>query len=195
MLPLSYRYYLDDSFNIDEISLQDRFNLLISIRKITKGNEFVFHINCPKCETELIVNIEIDELEDKPYPSSIEPKIELTDNMSVDLAMITRGMQKQAVSLVKKQKGLTDDQKVAEIATNVYALGMIAFDTPAGQISDASIDDKRDLLDNLSESVYVKINEWYDRYNYGIEFKYSKQCVSCDWETVDTDIPLSGFFF
>ena len=186
---------VEEDFNINEITIQDRFDLLIKIRQITKGDDYTFNIKCPKCSTELINNINIKELEDIPYPKDVNYKVKLTDTLSVDLTFVTRGIQKEATRLIKKKKGLNEDQKVAEMATYIYTLSMTTFYTPAGEISDASIEDKKELLDNLNESVYDNINKWYEKYNYGINFKYKPKCKFCDWEEDEQDIPLTSFFF
>jgi hypothetical protein len=182
-------------FNIDTLTIQDRFLLLIEIRKITKGKNYTFNIDCPECKTELINNINLDELEIKPYPDNIDTRVKLTDTLSTHLTFITRGMQKQATDIVRNNKSLNDDQKMIEMATYLYALSITSFDTPAGEITDASLDDKKELLDNLNESIYQSINDWFDKYDYGVDFKYQPFCRFCKWKGKKEDIPLSGFFF
>jgi hypothetical protein len=184
-----------EGFNLDTLTIQDRFLLLIEIRKITKGKDYTFNLDCPECKTELINNIDLDTLKVKPYPDNIDTRVKLTDTLSIHLTFITRGMQKQATDIVRNNKSLNDDQKMIEMATYLYALAITSFDTPAGEITDASLDDKKELLDNLNESTYQAINDWFDKYDYGIEFKYKPSCRFCGWEGKVEDIPLSGFFF
>ncbi len=182
-------------FNVDALTLQDRFDLLINIRQITKGDNYTFNIKCPECKTELINNINIKELVSVPYPTNINTRVQLSDNLSIHLSHVTRGMQKGAVKLVKKLKNLNDDQQMAEIGTYVYAYSITKFDTPAGEISDASINDKKELLDNLSEQVFNNITDWHTKNDYGIIFKYKPKCRFCEWEQDEQDLPLTGFFF
>ena len=184
-----------EGFNVDNLSLQDRFDLLIQIRKITKGKDYIFNIKCPECGTELINNIDIDKLETIPYPKKIDHKIKLTDNLTAYLTFVTRGMQKQAIQIVNKNKKYNDDQKMAEIATYIYALSITKFDTPAGEMADVNINDTKELLDNLNETLYNSLNDWYNKYDYGIKFKYKPTCRFCSWEDGEQDIPLTGFFF
>jgi len=184
-----------EDFNIDNITQQDRFDLLINIRKITKGNEYSFNIKCPECKTELINNININDLESVPFPQNIDTKVKISDNFNVHLSLITRGMQKNAIKLVKKQKNLNDDQRMAEIGTYVYALSITKFDTPAGEITDASVEDKKELLDNLSERDFGGITSWYTKNDYGITFTYKPECRFCGWDDEEKNIPLTGFFF
>jgi len=182
-------------FKVDSLTLQDRFDLLINIRKITKGNDYTFTIKCPDCKTELINHVNIDELKSVPFPTKMNTKVELSENLSVHLSHVTRGIQKEAVRLVKKQKNLNDDQQIAEIGTYIYALAITKFDTPAGEISDASTENKKELLDNLSEKVFNNITKWYTDHDYGITFQYKPKCRFCEWEDEDKSLPLTGFFF
>jgi predicted Zn-ribbon and HTH transcriptional regulator len=184
-----------NGFNIDNLTIQDRFLLLIEIRKITKGNKYTFNIDCPECKTELINNIDLDKLNIKSYPDNIDTRIKITDALSAHLTFITRGMQKQATNIVRNNKSLNNDQQMAEMATYLYASAITSFDTPAGEITDSTIEDKKELLDNLSETSYQAINDWFDKYDYGIEFKFKPSCRFCGWEGKEEDIPVSGFFF
>ena len=72
---------------------------------------------------------------------------------------------------------------------------MTKFDTPAGVVEDATIEDKIKLLDNLPETIYKKINEWFELYDYGLKFTYSSKCINNDWKSDNLSIPVSGFFF
>jgi hypothetical protein len=184
-----------EGFDIDNLTIQDRFLLLVEIRKITKGKDYTFNIDCPECKTELINNIDLDTLEINPYPDNIDTKVKLTDALSANLTFITRGMQKQAVEIVRSNKSLNEDQQMAEMATYLYALAITTFDTPAGEITDSPVEDKKELLDNLSETSYQAINDWFNKYDYGVVFKFKPFCRFCGWKGKEEDIPVSGFFF
>jgi len=186
---------VNEWFNVDNITIQDRFTLIVEIRKITKGNTYTFNIECPKCRTELINSINLDELEFIPYPEKIDPIVKLTESLSVSMKYTTRDIQKEAIKLVNGIPNLTIEQKMAEMATYMYALSMETFYTPTGEITDASIEDKKELLDNLSEDVYENINEWYKKFDYGVKFKYQPLCRFCGWKNEEEDIPITGFFF
>ena len=40
---------ITEGFDIDVLTLQDRFDLLIEIRKQSKGNDYTFNFKCPTC--------------------------------------------------------------------------------------------------------------------------------------------------
>lgn len=184
-----------EDFNINDISIQDRFSLIINIRKITKGDIYTFHTKCPECKTELINIIDINKMKNNPYPEKINPIIKLTDTLSANMSFMTRGMQKKAVNIVRNDKTLNEDQKMVEMATYLYAIAINSFETPTGNINNASVNDKKELLDNLSEKTYENITNWFKEVDYGYVFTYKPHCRFCKWEDEEQDIPLSSFFF
>jgi hypothetical protein len=185
-----------DGFNVDGLTLQDRFELLIGIRKISKGNIYNFNIKCPKCGAESIQAVDIEKLTVIPYPSDIDRKVKINKNLTVYLDFIRRGTQKEAEKLVEGLGKLTDNQRRSEIATYMYALSMTKFETNVGEVKDISIQDKKEFIDNLSAKTYETINKWYESSIYGTVFKYTVTCKAspCTF-TQDEDIPITGFFF
>lgn len=184
-----------DGFNVDSLTLQDRFDLLIAIRKVSKGSMFTFNIKCPKCGVESIQNVDLDALEVIPYPKDIDRKVKVNNNLTVSFDFIRRGHQKKAVELVDGVD-LTENQKRSEIATYLYAFGMTKFETKVGEIKDITIHDKKEFLDNLPASAYDVINDWFEKSNYGTTFKYQLTCKagSCGYKKEES-IPITGFFF
>jgi hypothetical protein len=183
---------LSDGFNIDTLTLQDRFNILIDIRRKTKGSTYTFNIKCPECGTVSINNVNLEQLEDVPFNEDTNHLVEVTDNMTIHLDYITRGMQKEAIKIVKKMKGLSDKQKMIEIATHTYALSMKEFVTPDGTISDISTKQKVEFLNNFDQDMYTKITDWYKDNDFGVVFEYEMRCSNCDFEKTE-GIPLSNF--
>lgn len=53
---------VSEDFNIDELYLQDRFYLLVDLRKATKGNTYNFQSKCGKCESQTQQSIKLSDL-------------------------------------------------------------------------------------------------------------------------------------
>lgn len=184
-----------EGFDVDSLTLQDRFELLIGIRKVSKGSMYTINTKCPKCKSDVIVGVNLDELEVIPFQQPSENSIRVGGgNLTLVLDHIRRGHQKESTDLVDKMGNLTDNQRRSEIATYMYAFGIKEVRTNQGEIKDISVDDKKGLLDELSASDYDKINDWYTKYNYGSVFKYTIRCGSCGYSK-EEGIPLTGFFF
>lgn len=76
-------------FNIDEIYLQDRFFLLVELRKITKGNNYTFQVICPECSGQFMQTVDLSKLPVKEY--SLKPV--LTQDQQ-ELVKVTRSVDK-----------------------------------------------------------------------------------------------------
>jgi hypothetical protein len=76
-------------FNIEELYLQDRFFLLVELRKKTKGSLYKFQINCPECGSQSIIKIGLDKLPVKKLEKE-EEEIKIDDNISLVLSQIKR---------------------------------------------------------------------------------------------------------
>jgi hypothetical protein len=188
---------ITEGFNVDDLTLQDRFDLLIGIRKVSKGSEYTFNIKCPVCSIESIQIVDLDKLEVTPYSKNIDRKIKINPKLTIHLDYIRRGHQKQSIELVEKMGKLTDNQKMSEVATYMYAFGMTKFETNVGEIKDISIEHRKEFLDNLGAESYEPINGWYEKNNYGIKFKHEIVCKAgskCTFRK-EEDIPITGFFF
>lgn len=185
-----------EGFDLDVLTLQDRFELLIGIRKASKGSVYNFNIKCPKCGSESIQAINLDDLEVIPYPKDLQRDVVINENLTIRFDYVRRGHQKESEKIVEGMSGLSDIQRQSEIATYLYAFGMVSFITPQGELSDISIENCKEFLDNLGAGSYEAINNWFEDNNYGTKFKYQLKCKagSCDF-TSDEDIPITGFFF
>lgn len=188
---------ITEDFNVDDLTLQDRFDLLIGIRKVSKGTEYTFNIKCPVCGVESIQMVDLNRLTVIPYPENIDRKIKINNDLTISLDFIRRGHQKQAIELVEKMGKLSDNQKLSEIATFMYAFGMVKFETRMGEIKGTSIEDRKEFLDNLSADAYEPINSWYEKNNYGTIFRHKVTCKAggnCNFSK-EEEIPITGFFF
>lgn len=181
-----------EDFNINDIYLQDRFSLLIEIRKVTKGTKYEFTYICQECKSQIFQSIDLTKLKIIPYPTKINYKVKLTEHISVKLDNIKRGEQVKAFKQMPKGK-LNDNQIIAELAILTHAAGIKAVETPKGTVDNISIKDAKFLLENISTSAYDEIKDWYKKYDFGIDFTFTINC-NCGHKEKKT-IPLQNFFF
>jgi len=186
---------ITEGFDVNELTLQDRFDLLIGIRKVSKGSSYTFTIKCPQCKSESIQGIDIDDLKVVPFSQTAERSVKVGTNLTLNLNYVRRKHQKEAVALANQMGDLTDTQRRSEVATFMYAFGLDDVRTNQGSVKDISIQDKKEFLDNLSATDYETINDWYKKNNYGTEFKYNVVCKSKCGFSKEEDVPLTGFFF
>jgi len=65
---------IDEDFDVGELYLQDRFYLLLEIRKATKGNTYSFQSRCSKCESQSAQSVNLSKLEVKKLPKEVLAK-------------------------------------------------------------------------------------------------------------------------
>lgn len=184
-----------NGFDLDALTLQDRFNLLIEVRKKSKGSTYNFQTKCSKCNIVGPKGIELDKLVDKPFVKPTETIVKISDTMSIELDYITRKHQREASEIVEVMKGLNDKQMLAEIASYTYALAITKFITPDNEFTQADVELQNivEMLNCIDEASYARINQWFVDNDYGIIFKADYMCSSCGHKEV-IDIPVAYFF-
>jgi len=184
---------ISEGFDINKLYLQDRFFLLVEIRRKSKGDSYSFQYNCPVCNTQTIQNIKLSDLNVKELPQDIENVVNLDEKLKVELSHITRGKQRQAYRGISKDKTLNDTQKVTEMALFTHAASIDAIIVPEGRIPDASLNDRKYLLENIPTEAYGKIRDWFNENDFGMDFRYTIKC-KCGKEK-RVDVPVENFFF
>ena len=186
---------MSDDFDIDELYLQDRFFLLTEIRKKTKGEKYDFTFKCPKCESQILNSLNLDDLEVVTLPEEIDDAVALTDHIGVTL----RHLKRKDFKLISKYinvKGKSETQINSEIQTGLFAAGIEAIATPDQIEENIDIESKMFLIDNLPTSAFEEIKKWYEENDFGIDMSVNVACKNeeCDY-TEKIDIPMGNFFF
>ena len=184
---------ISDGFDIKTLYLQDRFFLLIEIRKKTKGELYKFSNRCDKCGSETLQNINLNDLKVTHLNKDIDNNIKLTDNLSVKLNHINRGGQIEAYKYFDGAN-MTPLQQITEMSLLTHAAGIKSIRTPESEDLDLSINDKKYLLENIPTGLYEMIKDWYVNNNFGIDFTFNISCHTCD-NNEEVSIPLNNFFF
>lgn len=182
---------VDEDFDVNQLYLQDRFALLLEIRKVTKGDNYQFNYDCRECGVENIQNVMISELPVKPlnFDNNI---IKINDKLKFEVDFPTRGDQKDSVLRIKNQK-MTYNERQVEVQTGTLANAVRKVHTSEGIIDNISFEDKMYILDNIPSDVFKKFSDWFVEHEFGIEFKSNCKCVSCGNDDM-IEISLSDFF-
>lgn len=187
---------LNDDFNIDNLLLQDRFHLLVEIRKRSKGNVFKFPYTCSVCNLESIQTVDLSKLEVTKKPENIDDVVQVSDKLFLYLKHITRGEQKEAFKNIDSDLPLT--KRMVEVATYSYALSIYKMKSGEEEDENVSIDDKIYVLDSLEDEKYNKVMDWFKDNDFGVDFSYKVKCKNpkCkeNNKEINRRIPLSNFF-
>lgn len=225
-------------FDIDKIYLQDRFFLLLELRKVTKGNMYTFQAICTDCGGQFMQTVNLSDLSVTHYknihkpvlskvqeemikvtsgkrgkkasPITVEKTVKepaptksvevsgsvvvLNDTLSVEMGMITRGMQKESFRIVEGLPGLSNMQKKIEAISVMQAQSIVAVTTGGQRFDNLSVEDKLYMLDNTTQIEMNKMLKWYDDNDFGADFNFTQKCPHCKKES-RREIPLEDFFF
>ena len=178
-------------FNIYELYLQDRFSLLLEIRKVTKGDIYEFNYKCPKCRAENADSLVLSELPVKTLNRE-DNVITINDKLQFEVDFPTRYDQKDAVMRTRDKK-LGYSERIVEVQTGTYANCIHKVHTQDGILEAVPFEDKIYILDNISGDVFESFTKWFETHDFGIDFSKEISCNSCHHSEKMT-IPLSDFF-
>jgi len=122
---------IDEDFEILDLYLQDRFFLMVELRRKTKGDHYQFEYKCPDCGSQTLQSVNLQELPVKNLEKDIDHVVKLNDTISVEVDFVRRREQAAAYKIVKEAfTGLNTLQQAAEAALIANALAIKAIITP-----------------------------------------------------------------
>lgn len=182
-----------EDFDVTELYVNDRFFLIIELRKHTRGTTYQFEWNCPDCKSQSIQVVDLKKLKVTPLPKNFKDIVKLDDDISVRMDFPRRRDQKLAFEILNEAGEITEAQRTAELGVLITALTTRSVITPKGEDEKVSLEDKIYLLENISTQMYEKIANWSGT-NFGVEFSTTIKCKNCKHQKV-VDIPPENFFF
>lgn len=187
---------ITEDFDLTDLYLQDRFYLLLEIRKKTKGSKHQFDYTCENCNSQSLKIIDLDTLPITPIPD-IGHIIKVNDDISVEMDFLKRKDEfeaTEALKILKETSDFSDLQEQAEFALLLEASGIKNIIVPEGKQEDITIFDKKYFLENIPKFLYQNIKDWYEKSDFGVEFFISIECEHCG-KNKEINIPYDNFFF
>ena len=183
---------ITEDFNLDDLYLQDRYFLLLELRKKSKGSKYNTKYICDKCGSQNLVIIDLNDLTIKNRIDG-DNIVKISDGLILYLKHITRGKQKEAYKTVSKNE-MSDLQYLSELGILTFAIGIQKIEAPNSIFENISLEDRKYFLENIKLEDYEKIREWYNNNDFGPELTKTIKCNGCDKEET-IDIPIGDFFF
>jgi len=185
---------LSEDFNIDDLYLEDRFFLLVELRKKSKGEVLEFSLTCPKCKSQTLNRVDLNKLPVKPLDPNANTVVDLGSGIKVHLRRLKRKHQKSEVKPSMIHEHLSPTQKQAELQILYNACAIEKIETEGGIDENLKITDKKYLLENIPTGEYEKIRNKVDELSFGVDLSYKINCRKCgfEWETA---IPIQDNFF
>ena len=179
-----------EGFNIGELYLKDRLNLLIEIRKKTKGETFEFQFKCPDCGSQSFNTLDLDSLETKEKDNELG-KIQVNDDISIEIDHIKVSDEKEVIKSIDKK--LSDNEKNFEYQINLLASSIKSVIHPDGKDENIPFEDKTFLVNNTPNNLLQDIGNWLSDNWFGIWFETEYSCNSCSYKETK-EIPTNQLF-
>jgi hypothetical protein len=103
-------------FDVEKIYLQDRFFILLELRKVTKGNSYIFQAICNECSGQFMQTVNLSELPVKYYKKARQP--ELTKVQKEIVKKIPTKKKKNTPIIVVEDAPVTEDIVTEHISEN-----------------------------------------------------------------------------
>ena len=186
---------LSEDFNIDDLYLEDRFFLLVEMRKKTKGEVLEFSLTCPQCKSQTLNRVDLNHLPVKPLDEKANLTVDLGNNIKVHLRRLKRKHQKE-IKPSMLPKGLSPTQAQAEVQILYHACAIDKIETESGIDEDLKLTDIKYLIEKIPTGEYDKIRNAIDELSFGVDLTYKIICGQSDcnfeWSTV---VPIENNFF
>jgi hypothetical protein len=184
-----------NDISVEDLWLQDRFYLLVMLRRITKGTLYAFTYKCPDCLSERIVTVDLKKMKVKNLPKNLNFEVELDDNIKVTMHPLTRRTVKEAIKMVEVNESHPAAKAADEIMAT-YALCIEKITTPEGDHAPTQEEAFR-FVSEIPDFLYTKMQDWFKTLDYGIEMKTKVKCDYPGCEKFDEEkeeaIPLDNF--
>ena len=182
--------------DLDEMYVNDRFALILEIRKKTSGEKYQWTLSCPKCKSQSTQIINFDDIEIKLPPKELEHKIKLTDQLSITVDYIKRSDEKEIHAyyedIHKNDEDINVPQRQSDIASLMIAASIKTIITPEGEY-EPTLEDKIFFTENIPSILYAEISKWQSNNFFGPNFEINIKCPHCDFKA-SQEISSSDFF-
>lgn len=192
------KYVTFDSqdFSSDELTIQERYQILTYIRRAAAGDKVKIIHQCPECEK---VNSNIEYELSNMEVTYIDPKnevdntIKIGDNITLYLGMITRKDEKIIDSLMKKKKLKTmTERQIISLVGTIKEIRMSSEDIE--EAVDLTPEQKLEFFEELDQSVIDKILDFVKTQDHGVKLPFSFVCDQCGYHNDIEEASVAAFF-
>jgi len=214
-----------ENFDVKSLYLQDRFYLLVEIRRATKGSHYTFQTKCPKCDSQTMHSINLGDLPLKKLDKGIVKKktqppnkkgkkpvitfveedsnsvddwnvVQINDKLSVRLDLLTRNAQLKALYMLKD---MTNESELTDIQKTI----MLSTIMNAVCIKSVIIPEGEQEI-STKDAIYLLDNLTQDEMSKIVNWFESKDYgldftmkIKCEHcdEESVREIPLDNFFY
>jgi hypothetical protein len=181
--------------NVNEMPTFDLEYIFLQLRAKSKGEVIELKYECPKCKTEVPVNISIDDIQ-VTFQDKHTNKIELDTNLGVVMKYPTVELQNQ---ITKTMEGENTSQ-VEGIFTMVKSCIDYIYDNentyPLKDHTEKEVDD---FINSLTDAHFQKLSGFFDtmpvlKHEFQVKCTKKKKDKTCSYKETQTLSGLQSFF-
>jgi hypothetical protein len=181
-------------YDIDNMLIKDRPYVTLEIRKQTKGSDYSFQFNCPKCKSQSIINIDLDKAKVTKKPLDVDPEVVLDENITVFMKYLQIADEKEIFKHLDESSKVNDLAAESELALWMLAASIEYIKTPDGK-QRPSLLEKKYFVENIPNFLYDKILAWHDEFDFGVDMEIQAKCKNKDCQhTEKVDASPDNFF-
>jgi hypothetical protein len=187
-----------EEFNPRDLSIQERYQLLVYIRAANGDKMTKIVHQCPKCEhvnKDIEFNI-VQDLNVKVYEEPKNGKVVMLCNGKVEVHfdVIYRKDEVQAEEYIKKNKLKTmTDRLVVMVASSVRDVFFIGEKSNRQEVSFKDFKEKIDFIEDLGTSELNTLSAAINQLDFGVKMPFNFHCTNCDYEEKQ-EVGITVFF-
>lgn len=187
-----------ESFDCDDLIIQDRSYVLIKIRQLSTGNEAKISHICP-VSGKVVNDIEIDlndlDVDFFDDEEELAKEIQLSDSVKVKVGPVTRKDEKQMDKWAKnsKDKDSIIDKRYCAYASIIKEIQFKGEDAEDFEKVETTYEQKvQFVVDSCSHKDLEKFDEYLKTLDFGIRLKFHFK--SDEYENEEEEVNLISFF-
>lgn len=177
---------LNEDFDIDDLYIQDRIYLFLMIRLKSKGGVLENNRTCKHCKSQYISTVDLNKTLYKAKEKDIDYIISINDGFKLVLDFIKRKDSKKIYEESQKRENWykNDSQKMFDISVLTLASSIKKVIVDGVEEEITKLEDKEELLLSLSDTVFLDIQKWIEKNDFGLVMKYNYTCPHCGKEEI-----------
>lgn len=181
----------------DDITIQERFQILTAIRRAAAGDSVKIAHQCPECQ-KVTRDIEYDLSNtttiDYTAPENGEDVVvSKSGNIKLYLKPLTRKDEKELEEIIFARKIETMSERQFIMLAGAISKIEITQDDISGEV-DMKAEDKIEIFENLDTKTLDKIVNYLDKTKHGVHLPFSFKCEHCGYTNEREEANITVFF-
>ncbi len=171
-----------EALPLDDLLVQDRYFLMLQVRRITYGNDYTFRARCPQCGATFEWEVDLSKIESKPLAHSADHVYELTLPRSGRVIRWKHLRGRHEKTLLQARSSMDDDALIP-VALGLYCVGV-----------DGNEQYPHDFFDKLGGMDSMAFRDDINSNQCGPDLELEMECRQCDMDFT-LEMPVSSSFF